>query len=222
MSEVCMFIAFEGIDGSGKSSVARKIADALKERGSDIVFTAEPTTNELGSLLRTYKQDSFAEAMLFMADRAKHIHEMREQLKQDVLAGMMHDTALQQVAIEENIVVTKQEVTDAIKAEEVFHVNGAFNSEKFDQILRSNRMDRKYFINARTRELTKYKLLSLVETIIPPAPPAPLTLEGGGPAGQSLEQMLMEAKLNSARISYSEGLMSRYTISYNLDLLKGR
>jgi dTMP kinase len=77
-----MFLAFEGIDGSGKSTVARKVAEALEANGMDVIFTAEPTSNELGSLLRSYGQESFAEAMLFMADRAKHITEMRAQLKE--------------------------------------------------------------------------------------------------------------------------------------------
>ncbi len=75
-----MFIAFEGIDGSGKSTVARRVAAYLKDQGRDVYYTFEPTDNDIGQLLDDLRQHDFAEAMLFMADRAKHITEMREHL----------------------------------------------------------------------------------------------------------------------------------------------
>ena len=37
-----MFITIEGPEGSGKSSVTKKVAERLEKEGYDIVFTREP------------------------------------------------------------------------------------------------------------------------------------------------------------------------------------
>ncbi|MEZ6197816.1 MAG: dTMP kinase [Planctomycetota bacterium] len=78
------FIAVEGIDGSGTSTQARALADALAARGRKAWLTAEPTEGEIGRLLRRYlsgalplsgsgPEDRRQLALLFAADRQDHL-----------------------------------------------------------------------------------------------------------------------------------------------------
>lgn len=77
------FITFEGIDGSGKSTQARLLADYLSGRGTKVFFTKEPGEGKLGEAIRTeildrrnIDIDPYAELCLFCADRAQHVREI--------------------------------------------------------------------------------------------------------------------------------------------------
>ncbi|MBE6685848.1 MAG: dTMP kinase [Ruminococcaceae bacterium] len=72
------FIAFEGTDGSGKSTQIALLANALEEAGIRVALTKEPTDADIGKLLRSYLKgeritDHRAIAPLFAADRLDHI-----------------------------------------------------------------------------------------------------------------------------------------------------
>lgn len=71
-------IAFEGVDGSGKSTQARRLAESL-----GALLTFEPGATELGRALRHLVLDPTraapvprAEALLLAADRAQHVEEV--------------------------------------------------------------------------------------------------------------------------------------------------
>jgi dTMP kinase len=70
------FFVLEGIDGSGKSTVADRLAKLVREElGQECVVTAEPSTLWTGDAVRRANQegiDDAAEALLFVADRALH------------------------------------------------------------------------------------------------------------------------------------------------------
>lgn len=71
-------IAFEGIDGSGKSTQIQLLADRLKREGIPCYLTKEPTDAPIGSLIRQImmgriKMDNKAIAALFVADRLDHL-----------------------------------------------------------------------------------------------------------------------------------------------------
>jgi dTMP kinase len=71
-----LFVTFEGIDGSGKSTQAQLLADALRGEGRDVVLTREPGGTELGDRIRDLvlhgpEMSAWAEAALFAAARAQ-------------------------------------------------------------------------------------------------------------------------------------------------------
>jgi dTMP kinase len=80
------FIVFEGIDGSGKSTVARMVFEALSaEMPGRVVLTAEPTDSFIGKAVRLANEggvDELAEALLFVADRAEHTRQIRSWLSE--------------------------------------------------------------------------------------------------------------------------------------------
>jgi len=73
------FVAFEGIDGCGKSTQARRVADA---RGA--ICTFEPGDTPLGASLRAVLLDAAmgidatAELLVMAADRAQHVAQVIE------------------------------------------------------------------------------------------------------------------------------------------------
>lgn len=81
-----VFIVFEGVDGSGKSTVAKMVFEALSEElPGKVVLTAEPTESFIGKAVRHANQngaDELSEALLFVADRAEHTKEIRAWLSQ--------------------------------------------------------------------------------------------------------------------------------------------
>jgi len=73
-----VFIALEGIDGSGKTSQAKRLAETLACLGHKVYATFEPTNEYIGSILRNIlrgnmKADERVIAGLFVADRLDHL-----------------------------------------------------------------------------------------------------------------------------------------------------
>jgi dTMP kinase len=75
-----LFLSFEGIDGSGKSTQARALADRLRAQGRDVVLTREPGgspgAEEIRRLLLTGEPDRWSaetEILLFTAARRDHL-----------------------------------------------------------------------------------------------------------------------------------------------------
>src|SRR5437868_13089012 len=76
-----VFVTFEGLDGSGKTTQATLLAEVLRGEGRDVVATREPGGTPLGEevrrlLLGGLEMSSWAEASLFAAARADLVEQV--------------------------------------------------------------------------------------------------------------------------------------------------
>ena len=76
-----MFVTFEGLDGSGKSTQAELLSERLQADGLEVVATREPGGTELGERVRDLvlhggHVSPWAEALLYAAARAQHVDEV--------------------------------------------------------------------------------------------------------------------------------------------------
>lgn len=80
-----LFLTFEGLDGSGKTTQIRKLGAWLEQRGVDFLVTRQPGGTETGDRIRKLLLDSKsaglaprAELAMMFADRAQAIKEVIE------------------------------------------------------------------------------------------------------------------------------------------------
>lgn len=85
-----LFITLEGVEGSGKTTQAAALADALRKEGRAVTVTHEPGGTRAGEAIRKIfldpevSLDVASELLLVLADRAQHV---REKLRPIVEAG---------------------------------------------------------------------------------------------------------------------------------------
>jgi len=85
-----LFITLEGPDGSGKSTVARLLADYLREKGYDVLTTREPGGTKISEDIRNIILDTkntnmsyVTEALLYAASRAQHVYQKIKPAKEE-------------------------------------------------------------------------------------------------------------------------------------------
>lgn len=84
--EMKHFVTFEGIDGSGKSTISKLVYKKLKSDGYDIVLTFEPTDSWIGKQVQKCiktNTDPFVTAFTFIADRIEHGKQIQKWLDEN-------------------------------------------------------------------------------------------------------------------------------------------
>lgn len=78
-----LFISFEGVEGTGKSTQARMLHERLGAEGMDVILTMEPGGTELGQKIREMLLSTehggmspVTELMLYAASRSQHVSEV--------------------------------------------------------------------------------------------------------------------------------------------------
>ncbi|GLI54256.1 dTMP kinase [Thermodesulfovibrio yellowstonii] len=87
-----IFITFEGIEGSGKTTQGKLLAEKLKKEGLKVLYTYEPGDTEAGKHIRKIllnseiKINPLCELLLYFADRVQHIE---EKIKPSIESGFI-------------------------------------------------------------------------------------------------------------------------------------
>ena len=82
MPRVKGFLSFEGIEGSGKSTQTKLLADYLRDRGHKVINTVEPGGTDIGIKIRKLllapgnKMDPLTELLLYYSSRAQLVREV--------------------------------------------------------------------------------------------------------------------------------------------------
>jgi dTMP kinase len=77
------FVTFEGIDGSGKSTISKRVAEKLQADGYDTIWTYEPTDSTVGKYVQECikkQSDPFITSFTFIADRILHSTQIQQWL----------------------------------------------------------------------------------------------------------------------------------------------
>ncbi len=120
MNQKSLFIALEGIDGSGTSTHSHLLKGFLESKGFKVHLTTEPTKSDIGNLVRNYLKDKnippATDALLFATDRNLHYHnEIKKKLEEGYI--VISDRYL------ESSIVYQSSQSDEITVEWVIEIN---------------------------------------------------------------------------------------------------
>ncbi len=106
------FIVIDGIDGSGTTTHCKLLLDWLKQK-RDVFLTEEPSTNEIGNLIKKFLKTALpaaVDALLFAADRVLHTIEIKKALEEGKIVisdrYIESSTCYQGVELDEEWIIT--------------------------------------------------------------------------------------------------------------------
>jgi len=142
------FIVIEGLDGSGTTTQAGLIAEALKARDLPVLVTAEPSDGPVGALLRAHLRGEItlgpqAAALTFTADRADHLERVIRPALRDGYQVICDRYLLSTLAYQGTEGVSRQAILDASEGFDVPDVTVYLDPPEVDRATRLDARERR-------------------------------------------------------------------------------
>lgn len=189
-----IFIAFEGLDGCGKSTLIDMFAELLRKEGNKVFITREPFDTPIGNLLRDYLAKGFGERVsdavgnrvltcLFAADRQLHGEIIKQKIEEGYI--VLCDRYLySSLAYQKDYSYTLETNKDYFPTDYVVFIDDSVDNCLSRVLNRSNGVE----IFEKKEELDRIKK-NYDKKILPYIPPTKLIKIAGG---RDLDSMLKD------------------------------
>ena len=198
-----MFVTFEGLDGSGKTTQVELLRRHLEEAGREVVVTREPGGTELGErirelLLQGPDMSAWAEATLFAAARAELVERVIAPARErgaDVICDRYVDSSLAYQGIARGLGV------EAVLELNLAAVQGLLPDRTFlllvDPVVAARRAGRAGDRIEREDESFRASVDTAYRELAERFPERIVTIEGGGPTKEVADLVRGELQLAS-------------------------
>jgi dTMP kinase len=198
-----MFVTFEGLDGSGKTTQVELLRRHLEEAGREVVVTREPGGTELGERIRELllhgpDMSAWAEATLFAAARAELVESVIAPARErgaDVICDRYVDSSLAYQGIARGLGV------DAVLELNLAAVHGLLPDRTFlllvDPVVAARRAGRAGDRIEREDESFRASVEAAYRELAERFPERIVVIEGGGPTREVADLVRGELQLAS-------------------------
>ncbi len=170
-------IVFEGLDGSGKGTQIKLLADEMKKEGRTVYLTAEPTSSSTGGMIRDVlggfvKRDAYELSALFLADRIFHNVNPKNGIKQfleqgiDVLCDRYYYSSLAYQGIDADldwVMELNLGCRKIIRPDLCIFLDVDIDS--CDERIEKNRLEREIYENKSTQEKIRKRFFEVFEKL---------------------------------------------------------
>ncbi len=155
------FVVIEGIDGSGKTTIIKKLSEKLNELKIKHIITNEPTSSPIGKLCRTYLKspDSIpqVDALLFAADRIEHYsYKIKTKLTEGftVISDRYKYSSIVYQSLGEVKMSWLEEINSHVPEADIVYYIDISPEEAMERLTKQNRVVKEKF-----EDLTKLRIL---------------------------------------------------------------
>lgn len=151
--------------------------------------------------------------------KEKFDDKMREDLKELVLLSMVNERLLSAGAKRAGIVITDDELSEAVTNDPSFMRDGKFSQEVYVNTIRRANLTPAQYETDKRRALAAKRVVQLVEDAIALDPEEASIIRPDMPGGDAIRKALLERKRQAALVSFIEGLKKDIRVEIRRELI---